>query len=413
MDEMLFGVCCGLDVHMNSITACLRMVRPNGGVERVIREFSGTTKSISSLGEWLVATKCPVVAVESTGIYWRPVYRDLSSRSIEVRLVNPQAAKALRGKKTDKLDAKRLAQLLAFDQIPPSFVPPPQIAALRYIARERVKTVQARVTQWNRVSKLLNETGIKLDSVAAKLNCKSGRLIVEALQAGERDPEKLADLACGVLRRKLPELQEALTAPCDDLHLHLLGLHLNQISVLDAAVASHDAMLDEACEALRTSVELLCTIPGIKDQAAKDILAEIGTDMSQFGTASRLASWAGLCPGNNESAGKRRSGRTRRGNRYLRRILVQCAWTCRASDSWVGHRFRQLSHRKGKKKAVVAIAHKLLVIVYHVLSSGQPYEDSRYGDRYHEDGERLAQAKIRDLERLGFKVTIERTANVA
>jgi len=390
MDEVVYPVACGVDVHQNSLVACLRTVRPDGRVQRESRGFDGTTPDIRQLVAWLVRERCPVVAMESTGVYWRPAYRALAAQGIEVRLANPQRVKPVRGKKTDKADAVRLAQLVALDQIAPSFIPPEEILALRHLARGRVKAVQDLTTEWNRVGKLLNDTGIKLDAVVSKLKIKSARLMLDALLAGERDPHKLADLARGILRRKLPALRKALDAPCGDLYTHLLALHLNQINVLEAGVTAHEALLEEACGTLRDPLARLCTIPGVGSHAAVDIVAEIGTDMSRFGSASRLAAWAGVCPGNNESAGKRYSGRTRSGNKHLRRILVQCAWSCRKHDSWLGHRFRQFMARKGGKKAAMAIAHKLLVIVYHVLQSGQPYEDSRYGDRYQEDAERLA-----------------------
>jgi transposase len=402
-------VCCGIDVHKDTLTACLRRVEDNGQVHKEGREFATTYTSLLALSDWLVEQHCPVVAMESTGVYWKPVYHVLAG-TVEVFIGNAHELRSRPGKKTDKRDAAWIAELLAHGLIRPSFVPPPESCALRDVTRTRVALVQTRSQSKNRVHKLLEDTNLKLGSVVSDLFGVTGRRMLAALVAGERDPQVLASLALGSLKHKRPQLALALTGQFTAHHGTLLGLLLELIEMLDRQIATLDQQIGALVAPLQAQIAQLDSIPGVDIIAARDILAEIGTDMSRFGDAARLASWAGVCPGNHESAGKRYRGKTRKGNRYLRRILVQCAWGARKTPTFLGRTFRRLEVRIGKKKAALAIAHKILVIVYHLLAAGTCYEEARY-DQYNPRQEaRERQRAIKALERLGYTVTVERAA---
>jgi transposase len=314
------------------------------------------------------------------------------------------------GKKTDKADATWIAELLAHGLIRPSFVPPPMIRALRDLTRTRVGLVQTRTQAKNRVQKILEDSNIKLASVASDVLGTSGRRMLEALIAGERDPQQLASMALGRLRRKLPELQRALTGQFTDHHGRIITLTLDLIDLLERQIAELDEQIGILVAPLLPQIEQLDTIPGVDVRAARDILGEIGTDMSRFGSAARLSAWAKMSPGNNESAGKRRRGRTQKGNRYLRRILVQCAWATSKTSTFLGRTFRRLQARIGAKKAAVAVGHKILVIAYHLLAQGTYYTEQRYTDQQPKREEHERKRAIKALERLGYHVTVERVA---
>jgi transposase len=321
-------VCCGIDVHQAQLTTCLRRVSPEGKITTERRTFGTTYAELWALSDWLTESHCPVVALESTGVYWRPVYHVLAG-TVEVLVGNARELRPRPGKKTDPADATWIAELLAHGLIRPSFVPPPAISALRDLTRTRVALVQTRTQAKNRVHKVLEDTNVKLSSVVTDLFGTSGRRMLAALIAGERDPRPLAALALGRLRQKLPQLELALAGEFTAHHARLIQGALELIELLDRHIAELDQQIGELGQPLQPQITQLDSIPGVDETAARDILAEIGTDMSRFGAASRLASWAGMCPGNNESAGKRRHGRTRKGKRYLRRVLVQCAWATR------------------------------------------------------------------------------------
>jgi transposase len=407
--QVVHPICCGIDVHQAQLTACLRRVDMEGQVTKELREFATTYDALLTLSTWLTEQHCPVVALESTGVYWRPVYHVLVG-TVEVLVGNAQEMRRRPGHKTDKTDARWIADLLAHGLIRPSFIPPPPIAALRDLTRTRVALIQTRAQAKNRVSKVLEDTNIKLTSVVTDLFGKSGRRMLAALIAGERDPSTLAALALGTLRRKLPQLELALTGQFTTHHAWLIQGALDLIDLLDRQVVDLDRHLGELIAPLLPQVEQLTSIPGVETTAARAILAEIGTEMQHFGSAARLASWAGVCPGNDESAGKRRSSRTRKGNRYLRRVLVQCAWAARRTPTFLGRTFRRLAGRLGGKKAAMAVAHKILVIVYHLLLEGTCYEEDRY-DRLQTRQEEWQQKRaVNALERLGYHVTLEKVA---
>ena len=328
-------VCCGIDVHKAMPTACLRRVGTDGQVSKEGREFATTYTSLLALSDWLVEQHCPVVAMESTGVYWQPVYHVLVG-VVEVLVGNAREIRPRPGKKTDKADARWIAALLAHGLMRPSFVPPPEIRALRDLTRTRVGLVQTRTQVKNRVQKVLEDSNIKLASVVSDVFGKSGRQMLQALLHGERDAQQLASLALGRLRRKLPELKLALAGQCTEHHGRLLALSLELIELLERQIAELDEQIRLLVEPFLPQNEQLDSIPGVDATAARDILGEIGTDMSRFGSAARLASWVKVSPGNNASAGKRRPGRTGKGNRYLRRILVQCAWAARGTPDVSG-----------------------------------------------------------------------------
>ena len=407
--QVVYPVCCGIDVHQAQLTACLRRVSPEGQITTERRDFGTTYAELLALSDWLMESHCPVVAMESTGVYWRPVYHVLAG-TVEVLVGNAREMRPRPGKKTDPADATWIAELLAHGLIRPSFVPPPMISALRDLTRTRVALVQTRTQAKNRVHKVLEDTNVKLSSVVTDLFGVSGRRMLAALIAGERDANTLAALALGKLRRKLPQLELALAGQFTAHHARLIQGALDLIDLLDRQIAELDQQIGELVHPLRPQITQLDSIPGVDETAARDILAEIGTDMSRFGDAARLASWAGLCPGNNESAGKRRHGRTRKGNRYLRRVLVQCAWAARKTPTFLGRTFRRLEARLGGKKAAMAVAHKILVLVYHLLAEGTVYDEQRYTHLQPRQEEQWRRRAVKALERLGYQVVLEKVA---
>jgi transposase len=378
-------------------------------VTQEVREFGTTTSALLALTEWLVTQQCPIVAMESTGVYWKPIYHMLVG-TVEVLMGNPREMRPRPGHKTDPADARWIAELLAHGLIHPSFIPPPTIGALRDLTRTRVALVQTRSQTKNRVYKILEDTNIKVASVVTDLFGKSGRRMLAALIAGERDPHQLAALALGKLRRKLPALEVALTGQFTPHHGRLIQASLDLVDLLDRQIGALDQQIGELVAPLSPQIEQVASIPGVGEIAARDILAEIGTDMSRFGSDARLASWAGLCPGNNASAGKRRHGKMRKGNRYLRRVLVQCAWAARKTPTFLGRTFRRLEGRLGGKKTAVAVAHKILVIVYHLLAEGTYYEETRDDHLQPTQEEQQRKRAVKALERLGYQVTLEYVA---
>ena len=411
--QVVHPICCGLDVHRDVVVACLRRDAGKGVVQKESRTFATTLGTLRELAGWLHEQECSVVGMESTGVYWKPIYHVLVSEIDHVIVGNPRDMRRRPGKKTDKLDADWISELLAHGLIASSFVPPPHIAALRDLTRTRATLVQTRSQAKNRVHKILQDTNIKLSSVVTDLFGKSGRAMLEALVSGERDPKRLRRLALGRLRSKLPQLELALEGEFTDHHGALIRLALEQVDVLDRQLSEIDARIANLAStnsAVSGAIEQLDSIPGIDQTAALAVVAEIGTEMDRFESDKRLASWAGLCPGNHESAGKRKSGRTRKGNRWLRRVLNQCAWAARKTDTFLGCTFRSLQSRIGGKKAAVAVAHKTLVIAYHLLSDGTLYDEEHYRRTNPHLEARWRQNAIRTLERLGFAVALQPAA---
>jgi transposase len=403
--ETMHPICCGLDVHQARVSACLRRVNSEGTVSVEIQEFGTTVKDLTALADWLAEAGCPIAAMESTGVYWKPVWNILSPL-MDVWILNARDVKQRRGKKRDPADAKWIAELVAHDLVEPSFVPPPRIGALRDLVRTRTVLVQTRTQVKNRVLAVLEETNVKLASVVSDPFGVSGRKMLEALVNGERDCKTLSEMAMGVLRHKIPQLEEALEGSFTEHHAFLIGLGLESLDQCNRQISELDSHIARIMEPLQEKASRLMSIPGVGQTAARVILSEIGTDMSRFGSAQRLASWAGLCPGDNESAGKRKSGKTRKANRYLRRVLAECAWATRHTETFLGRTFRRFQIRIGGKKAAVAVAHKILVISFHLLNEVQLYDDERYDAINQRDQMRQKNRALTTLQRLGYQVVL-------
>ncbi len=403
--ETIHPICCGLDVHQASVSACLRRVNAQGAVSVESREFGTTVKELVALADWLVAEGCPIAAMESTGVYWKPVWNILSPL-LDVWVVNARDVKQRRGKKSDRADAKWIAELVAHDLVQPSFVPPPRIGVLRDLVRMRTVLVQGRTQVKNRVLAVLEDTNVKLASVVSDPFGASARKIMEALVNGQRDCKVLSEMAKGVLRRKIPQLEVALQGGFTEHHAFMIRLGLESLDQSNRQIAELDAQIERLMDPLQEEALRLTSIPGVGQNAARVVLSEIGTDMSRFGSAERLASWAGLCPGNHESAGKRYSGKTRKGNRYLRRVMAECAWAASKTNTFLGRTFRRFQIRIGGKKAAVAVGHKILVIIFHLLNEGRLYDDGRYDSISQREEIRQRNRALTTLQRLGYQVAL-------
>jgi transposase len=403
--DTLHPCCAGLDVHKQVVVACVRKSQA-GKVRQEVRTFRTETNALLEMADWLTDEGVTVVAMESTGVYWKPIW-NLLEGVVELVLVNAEHIKAVPGRKTDVKDSEWIAQLLQHGLLKPSFVPDKPIRQLRDLTRQRTQLTRQKVQVANRIQKTLEDANVKLASVASDVLGASGRDMLKAIVAGEQDPIVLADLARRRLREKIPHLREALSGQIEDHHRFLLGMLMDQVEFLEAQMAKLSARIGEVMPApFAEATGRLDTIPGVDQRAAQNIIVEIGADMGQFPSAAHLASWVGVCPGNNESAGKRKSGRTTKGNKWLRVVLVQCAWAAsRALGTHLRQLYGRLVGRRGKKRALVAVAHRLLVIVYNVLKKGQVYEEpvQAMPDRQR-DRERLKQRLLKRLEKMGVKV---------
>jgi len=410
--EVVYKRCCGLDVHKDTVVACV-MIREGKKVEKDIRTFGTMTADLVVLSDWLGAHQVTHVAMESTGIYWKPVF-NLLETSFHLILVNAAHIKKVPGRKTDVKDCEWIADLLAHGLLKGSFIPPEPIRDLRDLVRYRKSLTDERVRAVNRLQKVLESSNIKLSSVATDVMGVSGRAMLEALATGSTDPEVLANLARGRLRQKLAALRQALEGRFRPHHQFLVGQMLSHLDFLDEAIAEISQEVAMRIGPFEPQVMVLKTIPGVDQKVAEAIVSEIGVDMSRFPDHRHLASWAGLCPGNNESAGKRLSGKTRKGNQWLRRMLIETAWTVsRAKESYLNALYHRLARRRGIKKAAVGVSHAILVMAYHILKTGLPYQElgSDYFDRLN-----IVQVKrhaLRRLEALGYKVILEPTQATA
>ena len=409
--DLLIERCAGLDVGKLEVVACVRAPDGKGGRRSEVRTYDTFTSGLEALAGWLGAEGVTEVVMEATGQYWKPSWYLLEDRHFELLLVNARHVKILPGRKTDVGDAAWLAELLEHGLLRGSFVPPPVIRELRDLTRYRKRLIQAHASEEQRIHKTLEDAGIKLDSVASDVLGVSGRLMLNALVAGERDPEVLADLAKRRLRSKIPELRQALRGRFGDHHALLVRLSLTHIEQLEAAIAELDARVDAMIAPFERARDRLDTITGVGKRAAECIIAEIGVDMSVFPTAGHLASWAGRCPGNNKTGGKRRSGKTTKGNRWLGDILTECAWAAaHTRDTYLSAQFWRLARRIGKQKAAIAVGHSILVIAWHLLSNDCDYQDLG-GDFFaRRDTDRARQRAIAQLEQLGYQVTLEPVA---
>jgi transposase len=411
--KVVHEVCCGIDVHARMLVACLLLA--NG--EKEIRTFSTMTDDLLRLRDWLTAAHCTHVAIESTGVYWKPVFNILED-ALTVILINPEHTHALRGRKTDVKDAEWLADLLRHGLLKASFIPPPEIRELRELTRYRESLVRERSAVANRVQKVIESGNIKLGQVASDALGASGRAMLWALARGETDPVKLAALAQRQLKEKVPQLRRALQGRLTVNQRFVLGELLQrweQLEQADRRVTKEIGKYLQERPQLARAREILDSIPGIGPRAAEVIMAEIGVQIEAvFESDAHLASWAGICPGNKATGGKRLSGRTRKGNTYLRSALVQAAWgTTMKKNCYLSSQYFRLVKRLGRKKALVAVAHSLLVIIYHVLQRDQTYTElgGDYFDRNHVEQQR--DYYIRRLQMLGLKVNVEELLQAA
>jgi len=402
---------CGLDVHQATVVACLLIILKNGQVQKQVRTFGTTTRELLVLREWLLSQSCTHVAMESTGVYWKPVYAVLEGGGLEIVVANAQHVKKVPGRKTDVKDAEWIADLLCHGLLRSSFVPPKPIRELRDLTRYRRKLVESQAAERNRLLKLLESGNIKLASVATDVFGVSGRLMLRALTEGKATPQEMAELAKGLLRKKLPELELALEGKFEEHHRFLLLLQLKRVQAAEEDLAVLERRIQEKLKPYEAQLTLLQEVPGVDWTLAAVIIAELGVDMKVFGNVSQLASWAGVCPGNNESAGKRKSSRIPKGNVYLKTALVEAAnAAAKAKGTYLRDKFYRLKARRGYKRAAVAVAHKILVAIYHMFSHQVCYNE--LGDLYLDklNKHSLTRNLVHRLERLGYTLTLNQKA---
>jgi|WetSurMetagenome_2_1015567.scaffolds.fasta_scaffold185011_1 transposase len=405
--------CAGLDVHKKTVVASIIVPREGGGLYRETRTFETMTGELLALSDWLLEKRVTHAAMESTGEYWKPIFNILE-HSFDILLVNAQHIKTVPGRKTDVKDAEWIAELLRFGLLKASFVPPEGQRELRELTRFRSTFIQERATLVNRLQKVLESANIKLASVVSDVNGVSGKAILKALVEGTSKPEDMAELAKGRLKEKREFLVRSLEGRVKPHHRFLLSELLCQLESLDESIHRFDQQIEEYCRPFEESVVLVDTIPGVARKVAEVIISEIGTNMSCFPTADHLASWAGVAPGNNESAGKRLSGRTTKGNRALVSALTQAAHAAaRSKHTYLSAQFHRLAGRRGKKRAIMAVSHSILVIAYHLIKSKEPYHD--LGPDFLDKRKSQATAKrlIQRLHEMGYAINLDLSATVA
>ncbi len=404
--QVLHERCCGLDVHKKTVVACL--LTPDG---REVRTFGTMTRELLRLSDWLDEQRVSHVAMESTGVYWKPVYNILEDQGMELLVVNAQHMKAVPGRKTDVKDSEWIADLLRHGLLRASFIPDRGKRELRELVRYRRTLINQRADVVRRLQKVLEGANIKLGDVASDVMGASGRAMLRALADGRQDPVELSELAKARLRRKKVDLQLALEGSVGAHQRFMLRRQLHQVEFLEAEIDAMNVEIETRMRPFDDAIAHLEGIPGLGRRSVEGLLAETGIDMSRFPTHHHLASWAKVSPGNNESAGKRRSGWTGRGNVWLRPVLIEAAWTVsRNPNSYFGALFRRLAARRGKKRAIVAVAHALLVVIYHMLKEGTTYQDlgADHFDRM--DHEALLRRSVRRLERMGYEVAVKKVA---
>lgn len=411
--EVVHRRCAGLDVHKESVVACVRIVQGRE-VKREVRTFGTTTVELLALSAWLAEHEVTHIAMEATGVYWKPVWHILSDGDFALVLANAAHIKNVPGRKTDVNDATWIAELLAHGLIRASFVPEQPIQELRDLMRTRKQLVREQASHTQRIQKTLEDANIKLDAAISDVLGVSGRAMVEALIAGENDPVKLAQLAHRKIKASQEELRQALHGRVTDHHRFLLQLHLRQVDGLGVLIAEIDQEVDAHLVPFRTAVTQLITVPGVKALSASAIVAEIGTDMNRFPTAGHLLSWAGLCPRNNESAGKRRSSRLKKGSNWLKTTMVQCAWSAvRMKGTYFHAQFLRLKRRLDKRKAICAVAAAMLTTVYHMLKDGTLYRDLGPDHFDSRDKQAASLRLVKQLARLGYDVQLTPIAQAA
>lgn len=398
----------GLDVHQKTVVTCVRKRQPQGGLSEQVRTFGTMTGDLLQLSDWLLKEGVTHVAMESTGVLWKPVWNILDGH-FQLLLVNPTELKRVPGRKSDVTDSQWIAHLLHCGLLRSSFVPPRAQRELRDLTRQRTQLTREQTRIINRIHKTLEDANLKLGAVASDIMGKSGRAMLNALVAGERDPMKLADLARGRLRGRIPELSQALNGQLTDHHVFMLRSLLGHLDFLDEEILAFSQRIEECLRPFLNAaqIERLDGIPGINLRTIENIVAEIGTDMSRFPDEHHLSSWAGMCPGNEESAGKRIRRRTTKGNTWLRSALSEAAWAAgRTKNTYLGALYRRLAPRRGKKRALIAIGHTLLVIIYHILKTDVSYKElgADFFDQL--KPEQYRRYLVKRLENLGFDVEL-------
>jgi transposase len=407
MKDIVYRRCCGLDVHKDTIAACVRWIEDGGESRKENRVFGTTRQELEQMAAWMEQHQVRQVAMEATGVYWRPVWNVLEHR-FEVKLANAQHIRNLPGKKTDRKDGEWIAKLLQYDLVPASFVPSTPIRELRDLSRTRVRLVQERVAVANRIQRILEDANVKLASVVTDVLGYSGRRMLAAMIDGQSDPAQLADLARTTLRRKIPRLRLALDGHVTEHHRFWLRQMMDHLDFLEGKIFVLEQEMDRRSRPYEDAIALWITIPGVRRLVAMALVAEIGVNVDQFPDAAHLASWAGLCPGNNESGGKRKSGKTRKGNIWLRRALCEAAWAAsHTKNTYLAAQFRRLAARRGVKRATMAVAHSILVIAWQILKNRCPYQElgGDYFDRLRSAG--LQRYYVKRLQQLGLTVAIE------
>jgi len=405
--EHILARCAGLDVHKESVEACVRRIEANGRVHSETRHWGTMTRDLLEMADWLEAEGVTDVAMESTGVFWKPIFNILESRFV-VLLVNARHLKQVPGRKSDVRDCQWIAQLLQCGLLKGSFIPPRPQRDLRDLTRHRTQLVEAKTRTINRIQKVLEDANIKLASVASDVMGVSGRAMIQRLIGGETNPCKLADLAQRQLRGKIPDLEKALEGKLTDHHRFLLKLLWKELSQQEELITELDSKIEEHTRPHAAEIERLDAVPGVDRRVAEVLLAEVGPDMNPFPSDEHLSSWAGMCPGNEESAGKRHRKRITPGSRWLKQTLAQAAWAAsHTKNTYLASQYRRLAGRRGKKRALIAVGHSMLVIYYHMLKAGTSYADlgGNFFDRL--EPKRLTHYYLKRLERLGYKVSLE------
>jgi transposase len=404
--EPIYTSCCGLDVHKKSIQACVRRIGKGGKIQEEIRGFGTMTQDIRDLADWLSHEQVTHVAMESTGVYWKPIYNILEGR-FNILLVNARHVKNVPGRKTDVKDSQWIAHLLQSGLLRGSFIPDRAQREFRDLTRHRAKLVDQRTSVVNRVHKVLEDANIKLGAVATDIMGKSGKDMIRALIEGEKNSAEMADLARRQLRGKIPELQLALDGHVTDHHRFMLDELMNHLDCLDQQIDRFSQRIEEVSRPFAEAIEEVARLPGFEKRAAENTIAEIGCNMDQFPSAGHLCSWAGVCSGSNESAGKRKSGKTTKGSKWLRSTLAQAAWAAsRKKNSYFRAQYGRLAGRRGKKRAVIAVAHSLLTVIYYVLRDHVDYKDLGQDHFDKLNSKRIVPYLVNRLKKLGYEVNL-------
>ncbi len=413
MFEFIRQRCCGLDVHERIVWACLLVVQADGTIAKTKRRFSTMTKDLLQLHDWLEENECSDVVMESTGVYWKPIYNILEDATT-ITLANARQVKGLPGRKTDVTDSEWLAHMHLCGLVRASYIPPRPIRDLRDLTRHRRKLVADATAEKNRIQKFLEDANIKLSSVASEIWGVSCREMIEALISGGYTPAEMAKFARGRLRKKIPQLQEALNGTLTDHHRFMLTLCMQHIRFLENHIAEIEERIDDALRAYPEVQECLMSVPFLTQTSTAGFIAEMGVEMSTFPSAAHLASWAGMSPGNRESAGKRKSAKKRHGNKHLESLLTEVAWAAvRRKESYLRAKFQRLAYRRGAKKAIIAIGHSISKMLYHLIKERVHYQDPERHQLTEQQKQKILKKHLNALERLGYKIELPLTTSLA